>query len=573
MNMKKTLAAVAAATVAVSAMATTVSASEGVSFTYNLVSQTKVKTKTATLKIEINNKELTSSADSAVIISLRAPGIDLAKKKISLVGYNADTGRPIDYTFTSDSGAADYTGWATWDAKKQVYTLKIPAGTSVHTAFLDSVAGGPALCKITATLEAGNSTVGDQTALNTAINAGVDGVQDIAADSTFGLAGTIAVSQTAIDAVVGADLTSEGIVWKVNQDWSTGSLVETTTIDSIGAAVGDYRATVMGTSTDSEYVAKKPFKTTLNGTSQTGEVVNYLEIGAIGLREAVEAGAGDKKNYVNVRAVLNDVIRTNEDVVFEFKTATSNVITAKYVADNTNKGNWSNIDPKWVDYYVDNLPGVESWMGDSQYKSFNQHTFNLFGDESTGFIYTTDSGFWTGNNLFQGALIVNNTWSMQLSDIQAFDYGKDTVSFSWNEVTGGANVNEYAKMLTTMQLATSTDWYWDSLTVKGVAAVDAGDAGSGEGVGADEGTMGDELDEGGDDVIDEGGDDIVDEGGDDVIDEGGDDIDDGDDVVDTVDVPADTQDDTNPGTGNAPVALAVIPVALAAAAVVAKKRG
>ncbi len=46
------------------------------------------------------------------------------------------------------------------------------------------------------------------------------------------------------------------------------------------------------------------------------------------------------------------------------------------------------------------------------------------------------------------------------------------------------------------------------------------------------------------------------------------------DVVDDVDVPeepAEVPAESNPGTGNSPVALAVIPVALAAAAVVAKK--
>lgn len=50
------------------------------------------------------------------------------------------------------------------------------------------------------------------------------------------------------------------------------------------------------------------------------------------------------------------------------------------------------------------------------------------------------------------------------------------------------------------------------------------------------------------------------------------DLDDEDEDVEAdVDDAEDTADVVNPGTGNAPIALAVIPVALAAAAVVAKK--
>lgn len=74
-----------------------------------------------------------------------------------------------------------------------------------------------------------------------------------------------------------------------------------------------------------------------------------------------------------------------------------------------------------------------------------------------------------------------------------------------------------------------------------------------------------------DDVIDtDGDDDIIDDGddGDDIVDDGNDD-DNGDDdegPAPVVDNPV-----NNPQTGNSPIALAVIPVALAAAAVVAKK--
>ena len=94
-----------------------------------------------------------------------------------------------------------------------------------------------------------------------------------------------------------------------------------------------------------------------------------------------------------------------------------------------------------------------------------------------------------------------------------------------------------------------------------------------------------------DDTIGDVVDDVDVDDTDDVVDDADDvDVDDTDDVDvddtdDTADVDVDDTDDTadvdvddtadvpaeNPGTGNSPIALAVIPVALAAAAVVAKK--
>lgn len=86
---------------------------------------------------------------------------------------------------------------------------------------------------------------------------------------------------------------------------------------------------------------------------------------------------------------------------------------------------------------------------------------------------------------------------------------------------------------------------------------------SAEGEEAEEDTIGEDTV----DVVDEP-EDVVDDEPEDVVDEP-------EDVVDepadeTTDEPADVPAE-NPGTGNSPIALAVIPVALAAAAVVAKK--
>lgn len=89
---------------------------------------------------------------------------------------------------------------------------------------------------------------------------------------------------------------------------------------------------------------------------------------------------------------------------------------------------------------------------------------------------------------------------------------------------------------------------------------------SAAGVTGDDETLDDSTEVGDDISLDD------DEGDDEVVDTG--DEDEGDDeVVDNgeEDTQAPAQTATNPQTGNSPIALAVIPVALAAAAVVAKK--
>ena len=129
-----------------------------------------------------------------------------------------------------------------------------------------------------------------------------------------------------------------------------------------------------------------------------------------------------------------------------------------------------------------------------------------------------------------------------------------------------------------MSLITSTPWYWGSMDVV-LAVKDADDASADAGVDSDDEEIGDddaEFDDedDADDLDDEDdGDDLGDEDdGDDFGDEDdGDDEDDFDAGDDDEDA-GDTQVEDNPKTGNASVALAVIPVALAAAAVVAKKR-
>jgi hypothetical protein len=106
------------------------------------------------------------------------------------------------------------------------------------------------------------------------------------------------------------------------------------------------------------------------------------------------------------------------------------------------------------------------------------------------------------------------------------------------EANAIAQYNSWLTYVQSLRLATSAEWYWDNLTITWATPVDDTVA-TGEGLGSDEVTLDDEPAAEDEEVVA---------------------------PVETVPVAP------NPATGNSAVALAVIPVALAAAAIVAKKR-
>jgi hypothetical protein len=305
----------------------------------------------------------------------------------------------------------------------------------------------------------------------------------------------------------------------------------------------------------------------LNGTKSN--ILDYLTYD-----NTLVSGYADKA-YTNVIPVINDVISNYEEVTFTFNTAAQAV--------NTNS-----LSLKYGSY--------DSSKGDSQYTSFGQHLYNYYNGEGTTYTYGYGNGTydWTGYNLFSGALIVNGQLSMSLNDTNAFVVDATSLSFLYSDALEGAAVNAYAQYLSKLQLATSSTWYWDSLDIVG-ANTEAEDAGTDAGVEADDDVIdedGDDEDVVEDDVVEDEDEDVdVEEDFDADVDADEDedvdvDVDTDDEDVDVdVDVDTDTDADaadttdttdttaSNPATGNAPIALAVIPVALAAAAVVAKKRG
>ena len=148
--------------------------------------------------------------------------------------------------------------------------------------------------------------------------------------------------------------------------------------------------------------------------------------------------------------------------------------------------------------------------------------------------------------LFNGGLVINNNLTLQLHDTNYFYWGDNKLTFHWSDITDG-KVTSANSFLSSMLLYTSRDWYWDSLIVEGITSDEIEDVSAGSGLEQEEDVIEEELVEF---VEDE-----------EVIEE---------ELVEEVEVlPVDAE--PSPATGNSPIAMAVIPVALAAAAIVAKK--
>jgi hypothetical protein len=236
------------------------------------------------------------------------------------------------------------------------------------------------------------------------------------------------------------------------------------------------------------------------------------------------------KDYTNVMALLNDTI-ANYDVKFTFNTAAQPVM-------DSDDGDIT-ADRPGGSYNVD--------KGDSRYKSFSQHLYGGYGNDP---LETAPFGaaYWNtpiSYNLFSGALIVNDYYSMQLADTEVFSYSLTALTFDYSALKAKAqyNYNSWMDYVQSLRLATSAEWYWDNLSIEWAAPV-ADTAESGEGLESDDVTLEDDV------PADAGEEEVV--------------------VVPEEETPVAPA--PNPATGNSAVALAVIPVALAAAAIVAKKR-
>ena len=504
MNMKKTIAAVAACAMAVSAMATTVSAvdenaTEAKSVHYDLTIKEKAKSASLTFV----GKSITT-AITKLELTIPFTYVTLVNNDVNVTVADKSTKTSYTFTFSANEGSSNYDG-----------TTKLEK--------VDATGAGGAANAWKYTIDLDTPTLA--ASIKDAFDPGADGLDITLTMSNLGLVSDADQKAFTADIVAGK------------------------------CKLEDNNNTVYnGKGVVSEADVKKPMKTIANTTSNTAEIFARL----------ATKGTKDKDNgYKNVSAVINDMVANYDDVVFTFNTATDNVISEAWLAG---KESWIGNAVNFPGYYVTNVPGTESWMGDSQFKSFPQHLYNLFGDEGTGYTYSDSYAF---NNLFNAALVANNGYTMNQSTVTPFEYSKTSVSFSWSDLTGGNSFVSPASAVQTLQLATSSEWYWDSMDVAAYVLA-ADDASTDAGIEDDGADLDDDAAD--DDTVadDDAADDVAD---DDVADDDVADDDVADDDVAADDTVADDTTDANPATGNAPIALAVIPVALAAAAVVAKKRG
>ncbi|MDE7293012.1 MAG: hypothetical protein K2N72_01160 [Oscillospiraceae bacterium] len=573
MNMKKTIAGVMAGAMAVSAMATMVSADQdSISLTYDLKKYVEVKNDTKG-KLQLVLNFVNGASDYGFNLAntdAKGPYIefDASGQYVTLahsIGADWDL-KDVEVSFTSLKNLITDAPQTTITRKlydsdisdqnqKDQYTLngftpyKLD-GTGVKL-YLDTVGSAATAAADTLVISGFNNETLGQTSsayaysfqqgyvkltyelptiiVNDPTSAWMN--PDENAYPGLGWLGSTNISAY-INAILGLDTTKE-------TNLGANDFAANTNVSHAGIlgtpqplAVGSFTA---GANSEKIY----PLKSSLNNPANVTQAL-------------VERKAGGKY-YTNPVAVLNDAIANNENVVFEFKSYNGYVATAKTA-----------LFTGWA-LDVDRAYGYQVCQYDWYNPTFGQHlytnldnSYSLMG--STEFdMYGSYSSAWA-QNLFTGAIVVNSGLTMQLSDTDKFNWGSDTLSFDWFTITDEGKVTEAKTFLTKMLLYTPVDWYWDSLTVTvGNLETDEVEPGAGA------------LDDG--DEIDDGGDEIV------------------IDPVDTIDDPVvvDTEPVvvteapvteatpvapvSSPKTGNAPVALAVIPVALAAAAVVAKKRG
>ncbi len=499
MNMKKTIAAIAAGAVAVSAMATTVSALQDTSLTYNLVAKKEIKKNdknTATYEFTI--QDATPKATNLSFIAAN----DTVKSVVIKVASSAAGDQNKIFTYSTAADALNYNAKILEDGTM-----------TLDTEFLG---------------------YSDEATLTLTVT--------VNTETTYA-----SWDDASLISLINKDIT--GYTPAVEDDPATTDVDETAAAKGIGVETDNGTATPVvlkaakhGGEKKTEYFI--PFKTAIKNNQN---VTAYLQ---------------NTQGYHNVGAVLNDAIENYESVTFTFNTATNGIVWTPaegadsfekfYGTDQWGGAGYYETGLASVGGYADKLVGVYSaeWWADSSYKSFDQHlyqgTTGLYGSYSDGTSYASENsgylGFdWTGYNLFQGALIINENLTMSLAETDYFDWTATSLSFDWDAIMDGAMTsNDYAVYLHSMKLATSNTWYWDNMvvTLTAGAAEDGVDAEAG--VEADDEELAEEEVE--EEVVEE-------------------------EVEEEVEVEV-----ANPTTGNASVALAVIPVALAAAAVVAKKR-
>jgi len=238
---------------------------------------------------------------------------------------------------------------------------------------------------------------------------------------------------------------------------------------------------------------------------------------------------GKGENYTRPMAVINDGLQNYPVMTITFNTAKNEVCE--------------------VCGAYQNAECDEDGQGDhndytDEYLAFSWHLYaNRSGDDGVRFGYNA----YEAHNFMNSAIVINNSYTLSFHDVNSVTYNATSVTFdiSGMRTLGGHVASEGTTLAAVQQylwqldLATSTLWFWDSMDV----TVGGEDAQVDADIAADDDVI--DLD---DSVIVLDDDDVITLDDEDVV------------VVDTV------------PTGNASAALAIVPVALAAAAIMIKRR-
>ena len=319
-----------------------------------------------------------------------------------------------------------------------------------------------------------------------------------------------------------------------------------------------------------------PFRTQLNPSSyQTGGGATLRSNDVI---FALNDRKSEGNKYNNPVAVINDAIANGKNVTFTFTAFSDYVVTTNSLLVKHEAGQaYIDGDKKYavgaaIGYnatgyewnngtYTQHLYGTDTVTYATPYGTVGETQYSAYKAAGSYDYYGSYSSAWAVN-LLTGGLTVNNELTMQLNDTDKFMWGENTLTFDWDTITEDGKITNAKQFLTSMLLYTPTDWYWDNLqitVVEGSEDVAAAEGLEDDGLELDDEEVIDEVDEFVDEDVED--DDFVEEEVDEPV------------VEEVVEEAAPVEVAPSPKTGNAPVALAVIPVALAAAAVVAKKRG
>jgi hypothetical protein len=271
-------------------------------------------------------------------------------------------------------------------------------------------------------------------------------------------------------------------------------------------------------------------------------------------------------------SVINDAIANDLDVQFTFTTSNYHVGTtathAVYQWANIGEGFDYDIKNSWYKtafgqhLYANKYSTVASPYSGASFTP--AYTYNA--SDATSDMYGSYSSAWA-QNLVSAGLVVNSELTMQLNDTKKLVWNENQLTFNWFDVTDETKITRANQLLTTMLLYTPVDWFWDSLDVVVIEPEEEEDVNAGEGIEEDGEVLDEEIEE---EEIEE--EEEEEEDWEEEEEEEEPEIEEPE-VEETEVEVVEVAPVASPKTGNSPIALAVIPVALAAAAVVAKKRG